>query len=226
MALCSGRVMPGVRRSIRILSIMKRHPVPQQFTKGLHETIAWCGPRVNINDPKYCLRSVQLRPDYEFSSRPEDDVDLWADLNMINKVVASRSQLLSPTRPLPVGSGNDLAGGRLLIHFLDESNHNGLTADLTSYFLDNNDTPPWDTWVHAFVPEPLTCESPNAVPSVYAFLISWVPPEFLKVVHEATEAECVGMLMWADAPRRWEEPPHHSDSIPVWLRQLTPTKNA
>jgi hypothetical protein len=206
---------------------MKRHPVPQQFTKRLHETIAWCAPRVNINDPKYCLRSAQLRPEYEFSSRPEDDVDLWADLHMINKVVASRSQLLSPTRPLPTGAGNDLAGGRLLIHFLDESNHNGLTADLTSYFLDNNDTPPWDTWVQAFIPEPLAHESPDSLPSVYAFLISWVPPEFLEAVHEATEAECVGMLMWADAPRRWERPLYkHADSIPIWLQQLAPVKNA
>ena len=114
-----------------------------------------------------------------------------------------------------------MAGGRLLIHFLGESNHNGLTADITSYYLDNNDTPPWDTWVQAFVPESLAHQSPDSVPSEYAFLISWVPPEFLKAVDEATEAECVGMLMWADAPCRWEAPPHLADSIPVWLQELS-----
>jgi hypothetical protein len=114
-----------------------------------------------------------------------------------------------------------LGGGRLLIHFLGESNHNGLTADITSCYLDNNDTPPWDTWVQALVPESWVHQSPDAVPSVYPFLISWVPPEFVEAVNEATESECVGMLMWADAPRRWNGPPNYADSIPEWLEQLS-----
>jgi hypothetical protein len=199
---------------------MKLHHAPPHFTKRLAETIAWCVPRVNISDPKYCLRSAQLRPDYEFSLQPDNDVDLWADIYMIKKVVDSRSQLL----PATAVSGErdiDLAGGRLLIHFLGESNHNGLTAWITSSYLDNNDTPPWDTWVQAFIPESLVHQSPDEVPSVYAFLISWVPPEFLKAVDEATEGECVGMLMWADAPRIWDGPYNYADSIPAWLQQPT-----
>jgi hypothetical protein len=190
------------------------------FIRKLHETITWCVPRVNISNPKYCLRSARLRPDYEFSSEPDYDVDVWAAIHMINKVVDSRSRLSPPATALGSELDIDLAGGRLLIHFLDESNHNGLTADITSYYLDNNDTPPWDTWVQAFIPESLAHQSPDSVPCAYAFLISWVPPEFLEAVNVATKAECVGMLMWADAPRRWDRPPHHADSIPMWLRQL------
>jgi hypothetical protein len=198
-----------------------KQAVPQGFIKRLHETIAWCAPRVNISSPKHCLRSAQFRPDYEFSSEPDYDVDLWADLRMINKVVNSRSQFLKPAKALLTERDIDLGGGRLLIHFLDESNHNGITADITSYFLDNNDTPPWDTWVQAFIPESCTQQSPDAVPSEYPFLISWVPPEFLETVNEATESECVGMLMWADAPRRWDGPPNYANSIPAWLEQLS-----
>ena len=130
-----------------------KHAVPQDFLKRLHETIAWCAPRVNISDPKHCLRSAQLRPDYKFDSKPEYDVDLWADIPMINKVVDSRSELVTQ---LNTERDIDLGGGRLLVHFLGESNHNGATADITSFFLDNNDTPPWDTWVQAFVPESLS----------------------------------------------------------------------
>lgn len=196
------------------------HHVPQDFIKRLHETIAWCVPRVNISTPKYCLRSAQLKPDYEFSSGPDEDVDVWANIQMINKVVDSRSQLLTPA-PLLTEREIDLAGGRLIIHFLDESNFNGLTAEITSYYLDNNDTPPWDTWVQAFIPEAWANQSPDEVPSVYTFLISWVPPEFLEAVNEATEFECVGMLMWADKPRTWEGPPYYADSIPSWLQQLS-----
>ena len=196
--------------------------MPANFRKKLHETIAWCTPRVNINNPKYCLRSAQLRPNYDFSSRADEDVDLWANIEMINNVSDSRSLLSSGVDAL-WELDIDLAGGRLLIHFLGESNQNGLTADITSHYLDNNDTPPWDTWVQAFVPESLAHQSPDSVPSEYAFLISWVPSEFLKAVDEATEFECVGMLMWADAPRRWElpPPPHLADSIPVWLQELS-----
>ena len=198
---------------------MNLHHAPSHFIKRLHETIAWCVPRVNVSDPKYCLRSAQLKPDYEFSSRPDEDVDLWADIHMIKKVVDSRSRLLSSRALSELDV--DLAGGRLLIHFLDESNHNNVTADITSYYLDHNDTPPWDTWVQAYIPESLVHQSPDSIPSVYAFLISWVPPEFLKIVDEATEYECVGMLMWANAPRTWEGPPNYADSIPAWLQQLS-----
>jgi len=159
-----------------------------------------------------------LRPDYEFDSEPDYDVDLWANIRMINKVVDSRSQLVTPVN---TERSVDLAGGRLLIHFLDQSNHNGLTADITSFYLDNNDTPPWDTWVQTFVPESWADQPPDEVPIVVPFLISWVPQEFLKTVNEATEYECVGMLMWADAPRRWDGPYNNADSIPEWLQQLS-----
>ena len=198
-----------------------KQAVPQSFIKSLHETIAWCAPRVNINSPKHCLRSAQFRPDYEFSSEPEYDVDLWADIRMINKVVDSRSQFLTATARL-TERDLDLGGGRLLIHFLGESNHNGATAEITSNFLDNNDTPPWDTWVQVFIPEACALQSPDAVPTEYPFLISWVPREFLETVDEATECECVGMLMWADAPRRFDGGlVDYADSIPAWLEQLS-----
>ena len=196
-----------------------KHAVPQDFIKRLHETIVWCAPRVNISDPKHCLRSAELKPDYKFDSKPEYDVDLWADIPMINKVVDSRSELVTQHN---TERDIDLGGGRLLVHFLFESNHNGATADITSFFLDNNDTPPWDTWVQVFVPESWANQPPDEVPREYPFLISWVPPAFLETVNEATECECVGMLMWADAPRRWDDPlSNYADSIPEWLEQLS-----
>ena len=73
-----------------------KHAVPQDFIQRLHETIAWCVPRVDVSSAKHCLRSAQLRPDYEFRSEPDYDVDLWADIQMINKVVASRARFVTP----------------------------------------------------------------------------------------------------------------------------------
>ncbi len=203
---------------------MNQSSVPESFVTRLRETVAWCQGRANLNDPKYCLRSPQLKPDVEFDLQSPYDVDIWVEPRMINQVVALRSKLVFQAPVPSTGLTVDLAGGRLLVHFLDESNHNGLTADITSSFLDYNDTPPWDTWVQVYIPEPSIYQSPNSVPSADAFLISWVPPEFLEMVDEATEAECVGMLMWADAPRSWEIPPVRVNSIPIWLQHLAPAQ--
>jgi hypothetical protein len=75
--------------------------------------------------------------------------------------------------------------------------------------------------VDAFIPESWADQPPDQVPSLYVFLISWVPPEFLETVNEATESECIGMLMWADAPRRFGGPYDYANSIPAWLEQLS-----
>ncbi len=191
---------------------------PQAFLKKLRETIAWCVSRVDASNPKYCLRSADLKPVYEFSPRPEDDVNLWASVEMIEKVVDSRAQLLSTAT---VGPGAEtLAGGRLLLHFLDQSDDDQSAADITSCYLDSADTPPWDTWVDVYVPESLAHQSPDSIPTEYGFLISWVPREFVETVNEATEYEVIGMLMWADAPRRFDEPRDFARSIPLWLEQL------
>ena len=55
-----------------------------------------------------------------------------------------------------------------MVHFLGESNNNGLTADITSYYLDNNDTPPCDTWVEAFIPESWADQPPDPIPRVHS----------------------------------------------------------
>ena len=93
-----------------------------------------------------------------------------------------------------------------LLHFIDYTNHNGLTAGITSYFLDNNDSPPWDTWVQAL----------HTTDGKTDFLVSWVPAEFVDSVDDATKAECIGMLMWAvDGQRRRGE-----GDVPDWLITL------
>ena len=75
-------------------------PLPTQHTNGKYEGFFRGGvsarEQVDVSSAKHCLRSAQLRPDYEFSSEPEYDVDLWADIPMINKVVASRARFVTP----------------------------------------------------------------------------------------------------------------------------------
>jgi len=170
------------------------------FSMSLRETIGWCLPRVDTSNPKYCLRSEYLRPKILFKAAPECDIDLWAEPDMIRNLLQKRAEIVKPGK-IDLPAQYDLAGGRLLVHFLNASNHNGLSAGETSYFLDNNDTPPWDTWVEVCTDEQ------------WDFLVSWIPVEFLAVVEHGIEAECVGMLMWADAPYK-----STYATMPLWLK--------
>jgi hypothetical protein len=193
---------------------MNEHHAPDGFLRSLAETIAWCEPRVNVTDSKRCLRSTDLKPCYRVYHGPDEDGDVWVDLAMIAEVEVKRSALLTRWRGAPVAPSTDFAGGRLLLHLIEQSNHNGLTADETSYFLDNNDTPPWDTWVQGYEPGS----------GSYPFLISWVPPEFIAKIQAAIEVECMGMLGWADCPEAWSGRWFDSASVPSWLRELSASR--
>lgn len=117
----------------------------------------------------------------------------------------------------------------------DYTNHNGVTAHTTGYFLDNNDVPPWDTWVAGVTGLPACDSSGNRddcwPPTLSAtleggkrnrdLLVSWIPQQFASVINQAIEAECIGMIVWADDLRpnngtgpRWQ------DIVPDWLRNI------
>ena len=180
--------------------------VPDEFLINLRLTVAWCKRWVSAEDPKYCLRSRDLRPDVEFDADPPWDVDLWVTSKMVEQVVNRRSGQMTDQSVWSSQSDTRLEKGRLLLHFMDYSNHNGLTAGITSYFLDNNDSPPWDTWIQAVQ----TTESKTDI------LVSWVPREFVDSVNRATKSECMGMLMWAKHGERWRG----GGDLPDWLIKL------
>jgi hypothetical protein len=180
--------------------------VPDEFLVDLRLVVSWCKPRVNPKDPKYCLRSKELRPDAEFDTEPPWDIDLWPNPEMVQQVVVRRSQERKVPDVRTSKSTDLLAKGRLLLHFMEYSNHNGLTAGITDYFLDNNDSPPWDTWI----------QSLQTTDGQTDILVSWVPREFLGCVNDATKSECIGMLMWAKDGQQWRG----GGDVPDWLIKL------
>ena len=126
--------------------------------------------------------------------------------------------------------------GRLLVSAYDYTNFNGATAGQTGYFLDENDVPPWDSWVgevqglgNAPAPGtwggtwPPTAESwLNGKPPNQGLLVSWVPAEFIGVVERGLEVECMGMMCWADtAVRIGTGAPDFNAVVPTWLKHLS-----
>jgi hypothetical protein len=99
-----------------------------------------------------------------------------------------------------------LAGGRLLVYFLGATNHNGATASISDYF-DDEDNPPWDTWICCIAGKELTRpdERPFDVRIVVSqqssttdYVLFWVPPEWIEEVADAMRCEVTGAIMWGD----------------------------
>jgi hypothetical protein len=152
----------------------------------LREAVTWCAPRLRTEDPKWSLRSKELCPPVEF--RDEDRLTFWNEAELVEHVVHARARLMQGQNILDI----TLSGGRLLLCYFDDTNHNYLSASESEWYFDGFDNPPWDSWIG--------CSD--------GILVSWVPPEFLKHAEKGVDVECVDMLMWADSPSR---------AAPKWL---------
>jgi len=131
----------------------------QSVLENLAETIAWCTPRIDKMRPRDCLRTMDLTPN------PLIDGKMW----IVDSVSISRYRALGDPNKFSVPAkqvAKDLAGGRLLLSGLDDSETPHVQQVSDGYF-DRHQLPPWDTWV-AYIYEANT-----------NYLVSWVPKEFI-----------------------------------------------
>ena len=171
------------------------------FAQQLAKTIAWCEPRVDLADRKWCLRSDSLRPEYDY--RSPDDPTLLNDAKTINSVVQRRHAIVRSERRA-TASSTALHGGRVLMCYFDETNQDYGSAEESLWFYDGYDNPPWDTWV--------AC--------LDGALVTWVPPQFLNLADDGMAVECCQMLMWLENPRSYILD-DHPRQIPEWLKQYS-----
>lgn len=197
---------------------------PAWFHRQFAETLAWCSGRASLDDPEQCLRSRELQP--SFGSSPEGARWLEVDPGMIETLVRTRRSLLAASGS-PGGSCPPYEKGRLLACQYECTNFNGITAHNSGYYFDNNDVPPWDTWVGEVVGEgPSERTSTSWRLAIRAFremvppdwgmrlLVAWVPEPFAPRVTAAIDCECAGMLWWAD------DPVEQYPAVPEWLREF------
>lgn len=147
----------------------------------LAETIAWCTPRVNINDPENSLRSIELDPQAEIGSFQA----------AMAKVATKRADLLRENNQYPSVPVEKLKIGRLLLYFPDFNTVSGEVTNETDNFFDDYHIPPWDTWVSFWVAEE---------PSHYGsnFIFCWIPPQFEDLVSAGIGVCMLGDVEWAD----------------------------
>lgn len=143
----------------------------QPFRERLAETVAWC-QRHTTGDLAEWLRSAALAPP---PTRP------WPET--VRTVAEARLRSLGRSwrrSPEPLG------GGLLLLYFPTPPRSGGRAGAASGGYLDDRDTPPWDTWV-AYVEEERR-----------SYLVAWVPPEALANVTAATRIPAAA-IRWLDA---------------------------
>jgi hypothetical protein len=149
------------------------------FWRRLDEAVAWCGPRANPEAARDCLRSPELRPRILQPSYTAGVADL-----LLNREHALGRNFTVPT--------DSVATGRLLVYGPDEELSDGAAEEETNGFFDVANCPPWDTWV-AFVEEP----HPSPTGRI-AYLVSWVPPEFVESVGRGIYVNPEGCIRWLE----------------------------
>ncbi len=149
----------------------------ENFKLRLAQTILWCASRVDIANPKDCLRTPELRPRV-FERDRFSAVDFVVSERKLQGGIEFRDA------QLPKG----LCGGSLFVYFPETNLCDGAAEIHTDGFLDVDNLPGWDTWVAFFEDEPET--------NYGSYLIAWVPPEFVEIVSKGIDCNPEECIMW------------------------------
>lgn len=162
-------------------------PQRDVFQQRLAEAIAWCAPIVVLRRPKWCLRTSPLEPRGTLAGAPPEGQGA-----LVNDVRRERVQLLHRSGVASLPAPGNLAGRRPLLLYASDSLRDGSAEVASEGFLDADNQPPWDTWVHFFL-EPSS--TPDGTRSTV--LGSWIPPAFIELVQDGIAENPEGCLAWA-----------------------------
>jgi len=152
------------------------------FKVTLAETITWCTERIQPDDPKNSLRSTDIRPP---GLRICDRLRLSFG-KIVNTVSKERRQYINAVSRDGQEVFKDLAGGRLLLcTSVTESIPDGVVSNMSKGFYDEDDLPPWDTWIYY-------------LDAGKEYLISWVPPEWIQLANVGVEIHFLDCMRWEE----------------------------
>jgi len=184
------------------------------------EIAAWCAHRGRHDDPAQSLRTQALRPSHllttplerrlEAARRRRDYTQheflhVGAERDAIIDVVSrKRAEFLRAEGHYPSEMSCDLAGGRLLMSE-DSSVWDGASQAESKGFFDEDDRPPWDTWL-CYVQGadyPIAAVPPKGNPTIIPawkiwYLVSWAPPTLLDLAVAGMSVNPVDCIQWAD----------------------------
>jgi hypothetical protein len=165
----------------------------KRFFRQLVGAITWCERLGKVSIPPESLRNSELRPP-AFGMVP----DTGERCRWVERIGGRREELLARRcyglRPLAGDArASDLAGGRLLLFYPDETLSDG-AAELSSYGLfDFDNEPPWDALVW-YVPSDRWPEDDRLT----SFGVYWIPPQLLDLADAGVQVNPEACIRWAD----------------------------
>lgn len=163
------------------------------FKSRLAETITWCTTGNSLNDPALSLRSSILRPpSLRLSNRFKIELQ-----NVVNALAEERAQCMRSWNYKEINPAQDLAGGQLLLcTSATESIPDGGVSSSSRGFYDEDDLPPWDTWICYLIMN----SDDVALPGWQyqkEYLVSWVPEVWVDLAKIGVEEHFLDCMSWA-----------------------------
>ena len=184
------------------------------FQTRLEETVAWYLSKAPIADPEYGLRAATLAPPAGLETPTERALgnpptpwtaeasrEYWHRVHIaepqilkerqeiVDALAEKRRTLLKAPRLEPSQITEVLGRGRLLIYNPDENLTDGAAPLASARFFDDDNVPPWDTWLVYVIDDALKHK---------AYLIAWVPPECLEVAADGIDVNPEQCIRWAE----------------------------
>lgn len=165
-----------------------------EFEKRLSEVIAWCAHAARSVGSERSLRTSALRPAILGSGQDNPAKYAWLTgpeaSRIMEELAKKRVALLREQDAYPSVAVDDAREGRLLVSAPYLSVWDGASQVASAGFIDDDDAPPWDTWLTV-----ITLEEDQA--GSHPVLVSWVPLAFVSAVDAAIDVNPVEDLRWA-----------------------------
>jgi len=160
----------------------------QELQRRIAEAVAWCDARPRAVDLEGWLRTESLAP-------PRSETgSIVVSSSAADQVAKQRAALLRRLGTYPDASFRQ-QGGRLLLFDPETSLSDGAAAAETSYFFDDDNVPPWDTWLMLISDTPQSAERWTSFDS---YLLCWIPSDGISLAQQGIDVNPERCLGWAD----------------------------
>ncbi|MBS1994121.1 MAG: hypothetical protein JSS83_26605 [Cyanobacteria bacterium SZAS LIN-3] len=169
------------------------------FWQRVSETREWCAMHLSADDLQGSLRSAELgTPSLNFSWAPSWDVrrpaSEWNQLrtdedsrrSWVDTLSDRRSKRLADAGSYPRTACEHTTAQQFLVYLPGTNLADGAAATVSRGYFDDDNIPPWDTWL-------MYCPAYSGE----AKLISWVPPELMDLIDSAMRCNAEECLYWA-----------------------------
>lgn len=167
------------------------------FKQRLAETIAYCFPQVDPENPKDSLRTI-IPPHINLPSVSDLYDNREKLVEFAHLVFEQRFVLLQKEQKISALTNLKFEAGKLLVMLPGVSDYGGGEYGGSNGFFDGAAFPAWDTWVY------LGEEQLNGDPERY--IISWIPPQIIKDAQDGINDSAMECIWWATDQREYYYP--------------------